>query len=294
MRALLYARLSAAHLGRQMGTELASLRKLVTSRGWSVEAEFSDTAMGIAGRRDGLARLVAAIQAKRADVVVVNGLALLFRGARHFVELGGLIRAQGLDLVAVDESFDTTSVRDRIRWEAALDLLADLTRRQRSEAAKVSHVLAAAGRETWGRPAALINPLELRDLWEGREGKRPGSVREIARKLDVGATTVRKHIRILLEEGKLDQSARDAALAEAGGLRRGGRPRKKGLKMTPELEERLIEFFQGRNPRSMAVIAELLGTTRHVIAQEVQRLRAAGRINDAARAEHMRRGRTKN
>lgn len=75
-----------------------------------------------------------------------------------------------------------------------------------------------------GRPPAAFSPLELSAWWEGRGGRRPLSQRELARKLGLSATTIRKHLRALRAAGQLDDQARARNLAARGALRRGGRP----------------------------------------------------------------------
>jgi predicted ArsR family transcriptional regulator len=75
-----------------------------------------------------------------------------------------------------------------------------------------------------GRSARAINPRELLTWWEGRAGHRPVSLRELARKLGVSETTVRRRLRDLRKAGQVDDGARIRALAARGGLRRGGRP----------------------------------------------------------------------
>jgi len=75
-----------------------------------------------------------------------------------------------------------------------------------------------------GRPPAAFNPLELLAWWEGRGGRRPLSQSELARRLGVSASTIRKHLRALRAAGKLDDQARARKLATRGALRRGGRP----------------------------------------------------------------------
>jgi len=71
---------------------------------------------------------------------------------------------------------------------------------------------------------AVVNPEELLTWWEGRGGRRPQSLREIAAKLGVSATTVRQRLRALRAAGQVDDQARRQALATRGGLRRGGHP----------------------------------------------------------------------
>ncbi len=75
-----------------------------------------------------------------------------------------------------------------------------------------------------GRPGAAINPLELLTWWEGRGGRHPLSIREIARKLGVAESTARKHLQTLREAGQVDDEARAQALAARRGRRQSGRP----------------------------------------------------------------------
>jgi biotin operon repressor len=75
-----------------------------------------------------------------------------------------------------------------------------------------------------GRPPAAINPLELLDLWQGRGGRRPLSQRELAAKLGVSKTTIRKHLGLLRATGKLLDEVRAGRLAAQEGHRPGGRP----------------------------------------------------------------------
>lgn len=77
-----------------------------------------------------------------------------------------------------------------------------------------------------GRPRKTVNPQELLTWWEGRGGRRPLSLRELARKLGISEATVRKRLRTLREDGQVDDEARAHALAVRGGLRKGGRPAK--------------------------------------------------------------------
>jgi len=71
---------------------------------------------------------------------------------------------------------------------------------------------------------AAVNPQELLTWWEGRGHRRPASLREIAAKLGISATTARKHLKALRAAGQVDDQARARNLATRGGLRRGGRP----------------------------------------------------------------------
>lgn len=285
MKALLYVRLSAADVGKTPAQELARLKHFAEKvRDWQVVGVFADPGPGVSGARPGVVALAQAIREGRGTIVVTNGIARLFRGLRHLVELGAKMQELGVELVATDEALDTTSLADKLRWEAALTLLAGAARAHRSEAAKVAHILRVArGNEAFGRPAALINPLELRVYYEGRDGKRPLSLSEMAAKLDVGGATVRKYVRIFLEDGTLNPETRAANLTAHGGLRKGGRPRKRPVDLP-----RLIALWQGERPEpTLTAIAKKLGTSRATAKKEVDRLRGGGQIDDGVREQRL-------
>jgi predicted ArsR family transcriptional regulator len=83
----------------------------------------------------------------------------------------------------------------------------------------------------------LINPLELLTYWEGRGRQRPLSVRAIARRLNISATTVRTRLLALRAAGQVDDTVRAKNLELLGGLPKGGRPARP-LVTEVEAEER--------------------------------------------------------
>ena len=125
-----------------------------------------------------------------------------------------------------------------------------------------------------GRPVAAVNPLELLTCWEGRGGRRPLSLREIARKLGISQATARKRLRELREAGEVDDQARARALAARGGLRRGGRP------ATPIDDDALAAAWlqrlqaarrRGTEP-SIATIARTLHVSRSRVRSRLQEI----------------------
>lgn len=111
-----------------------------------------------------------------------------------------------------------------------------------------------------GRPPAAVNPLELQTCWEGRGGRRPLSLRELARKLGVSEATIRKHLQALRVAGQLDDEAR----AARGGLRRGGRPAK------PLDDEALLAAWS-QTP-SIAAVARHLQVSRSRVRSRLREL----------------------
>jgi biotin operon repressor len=134
-----------------------------------------------------------------------------------------------------------------------------------------------------GRPVAAVNPLELLTCWEGRGGRRPLSLREIARKLGVSQATARKRLCELREAGEVDDQARARALAARGGLRRGGRP------ATPLDDADLADAWalqlratrcRGRVP-SIAAIARALHVSRSRVRSRLQEIGLLSQQEDA-------------
>lgn len=219
----IYARISAADQGRETFEQiLAALAFYAAGRGWEVALECTDQGPFPEGRRDGLRRLLGAVRAKAVQGVVVRSLSHLARSLRHLTDLGQLLAAQGVALVATEDLIDTTDPGGAIRWRDWLEISARLDRQLRSEAAKLARLRTPG--ERWGRPAVVVNPLELLTWWEGRGGRRPLSLRELAHKLGVSEATARRRLRRLREAGQVDDVARARALVARGGLRRGGRP----------------------------------------------------------------------
>ena len=219
----IYARISAADQGREtMDQILAGLAAYAAGRGWEIALECSDQGPFPEGRREGLRRLLGALRAKAVQGVVVRSLSHLARSLRHLSDLGRLLAAQDVALVATEDFIDTTDPGGAIRWRDWLEISGRLDRELRAEAAKLARLRTPGGH--WGRSAAVINPFELLTWWEGRGGRRPLSLRELARKLGLSQATARKQLRALRAAGQVDDAARARAFAARGGHRRGGRP----------------------------------------------------------------------
>jgi DNA invertase Pin-like site-specific DNA recombinase len=233
MRAALYTRTSAADLTATVPDLLAELRRYAADvRGWDVALELADRSPGITGRREGLADLIKAIQAREVDVLVTTSLARLCRSQSHVLDMADLLEADTsadrheVALVALDDQVDTTTHDGRVRWRDAVDLYRRIRHAQHSEAVKLARIRTAVRDldDTWGRPLAAINPFELAGHWHGSPTQRPLSVREIAARMGYAQGTIRKRLRELQAAGKLDAEIRTRHLDAHGGLRKGGRP----------------------------------------------------------------------
>lgn len=251
MRVALYARTSAADR-ETVEQILADLSAHAARRGWEVALECADQDLRPEGSSKGLRSLQEAVQAGAVQAVLVRTLSHLARSLRHLTDLGHLLAAQDVALIALEDGLDTTDPGGALRWRDWLEISRRLDRALRSEAAKLAHLRTPG--ERWGRPAAAVNPLELLTWWEGRGGRHPLSLRELARKLGVSETTIRKRLQALREAGTLNEEARARALATRGGLQRGGRPAK-------PIEDATLGALWRKTP-SIAAVARHLGVSR--------------------------------
>jgi DNA invertase Pin-like site-specific DNA recombinase len=261
MRVALYARTSAADR-ETVDPILAGLAAHAARRGWEVAMEHTDQGPIPEGRREGLRCLVAAVRAKAVQGILVHTLSHLARSLRHLTDLGRLLAAHGVALIAMEDCLDTTDPGGALRWRDWLEISARLDGQLRAEAVKRARLRTPG--ERWGRPAATINPFELLAWWEGRGGHRPLSLRELARRLGVSEATARKRLRALRATGQVDDAARARALATRGGLRRGGRP------ASPIDDEALAGAWR-RTP-SVAAIARHLHVSRSRLQSRLQEL----------------------
>jgi len=274
MLVALYARTSAAD-GETIDQILADLAAHAARRGWEVALICVDQTPGPGTPRKGLQRLREAVQAKAIQGVLVRTLGHLAWSLRHATNLGQLLATQGVALVALEDCLDTTELGSAIRWRDWLETSTRLDRQLRAEAAKLAHQRAEGAR--WGRPRAAVNPMELLALWHGEGGRRPLTPRELAGKLGVSQTTVRKHLRQLRAECEmLDQARAGHLVAEQ---------RRRGRSANPLNDEELAAAWKqelraarqcGSAPSCAAV-----ARTLHVRRSRVEtRLRELGLLSE--------------
>lgn len=264
MRVALYASPTASQ-GQEIRDEiLAPLRAYAVQRGWE--------AVTLEEKGNQLRSLREAVRAKAIQGVLVSTLSHLAHSLRHLTDLGSLLAENGVALIALEDGLDTTEPAGAIRWKDWLETSLRLDRQLRAEAARLAHQRAAGA--TWGRPPAAINALELTSLWEGRGGRRPLTQSQLATRLGVSRTTIRKNLQALRSAGKLDDRARAQNLATRGGHRKGGRPsttiNDTTLRAIWTLHLRACRE-QGTQP-SIAVVATILHASRSRVRTRLQEL----------------------
>src|SRR5262245_44796716 len=112
LRAALYARVSTTDQTPE--NQLVALRAFAAARGWRA-TEFVDHGVsGAKDRRPALDALLAAVRARRVDLVLCVRLDRLARSTRQLVTLAGDFEALGVDLVVIDQAIDTTTPSGRL------------------------------------------------------------------------------------------------------------------------------------------------------------------------------------
>ena len=191
LRAALYARVSTANKGQDVGLQLDELRQAASQRGWLIVGEYVDE--GISGTRDSrpeLDRMVQDAKAGRFDLVAVFKLDRLARSLRHLLTLSEDLTSWGVGLVSLrDAGIDTTSPSGRL-------LLQIIGAFSEFEAAIIRERVIAGIRRAQAQGKHCGRPRREMDLRPAiallREGR---GLKEVARILDVPRSTLRRRLR---------------------------------------------------------------------------------------------------
>lgn len=153
----IYSRVSTAD--QKTDLQLDSLRGLCLARGWKVAIEASDTASGADRLRPGLAVVLSALRAGKANVLAVWSLDRIARSVAHAVEIVAELEALGVELVTVKGELDTTTTRGRFLFHI-MAAFAEMERELARERTVAGLAAARSRGVTLGRPRRDV------DLWE--------------------------------------------------------------------------------------------------------------------------------
>src|SRR5258707_14612813 len=111
-RVATYSRVST--LSQTAGNQLLAFRAFAAGRGWIV-TEFTDQGQsGAKEKRPQLDAMLAAVRARRVDVVACVKLDRLARSVHHLVAMVREFEALGVDLIVLDQAIDTTTPSGRL------------------------------------------------------------------------------------------------------------------------------------------------------------------------------------
>jgi DNA invertase Pin-like site-specific DNA recombinase len=185
-RVATYSRVST--LSQTADNQLLALRSFATARGWIV-TEFTDQGQsGAKEKRPQLDAMLAAVRARKVDVVACVKLDRLARSVHHLVAIVREFEALGVDLVVLDQAIDTSLPAGRLLFHvlaAISEFERDLIRDRVMAGLKRAR---AQGRRL-GRPRKLIDRARAeRLLAQGF------SLRHIARQLGVSPSTLSRAV----------------------------------------------------------------------------------------------------
>ena len=184
-RAALYARVSTAEQSPE--GQLEALWAFVTARGWRAVEYVDYGVSGAKERRPALDALLAAVRARKVDVVACVKLDRLARSTHHLVTLAKELAALGVELVVLDQAIDTTTPAGRLLFHV-LAAISEFERDLIRERVIAGVRRAKAQGRHLGRPRQhRVNSARARELLAGGL-----SLRAIGRALGVPHVVVQR------------------------------------------------------------------------------------------------------
>jgi DNA invertase Pin-like site-specific DNA recombinase len=162
----------------------------VNNRQWRLVETYKDHGIsGAKDRRPSLDRMLAdARRRKPFDLVLVYKADRLFRSLRHMVTTLDELAALGVGFVSVTEPFDTSTPSGKLLLHI-VSAMAEFERSLLIERVKSGVAAARRRGARLGRPKAGLDMDRLREL--RAQGL---SVRKIAETLNVGSSTIQRHL----------------------------------------------------------------------------------------------------
>lgn len=191
---------------QRAGLQSDETAEFIARRGWTISDTFVDEGFsGATQKRPGLDRLLAAAHRREFDTLVVWRSDRLFRSLRHMVNTLGQLSALSIEFVSVTEPFDTTTPQGQLLLHL-VSAFAEFERGVLRERTKAGIAAARRRGARVGRPRAQFDAEAARRMHAA--GK---SVREIARHLGIGATTVHRSLKDQAGDGVPKTSPRTVA-----------------------------------------------------------------------------------
>jgi DNA invertase Pin-like site-specific DNA recombinase len=181
-RVATYSRVSTS--SQTADNQLLALRAFAAARGWIV-TEFTDQGQsGAKEKRPQLDAMLAAVRARRVDVVACVKLDRLARSVHHLVAMVREFEALGVDLIVLDQTIDTTLPAGRLLFHV-LAAISEFERDLIRDRVLAGLARARAQGKRLGRPRVAV------DLGRVSQMRAAGvSVRGVARALKISPMSV--------------------------------------------------------------------------------------------------------
>jgi putative DNA-invertase from lambdoid prophage Rac len=185
LRVGLYARVST-HDQQTLPLQIRSMREYAAKRDWSIVAQIKEVGSG-ASQRELRETLIAAARRREIDVVLVWRLDRWGRSVADLVSTLQKLQHLGVGFVSLTEALDMTTPAGRA-MAGLLAVFAEFEREILRERVRAGLAHARLNGKRLGRPPSVVKKsADARKLY--RQGI---SKSEIARKLQIGRTSVRR------------------------------------------------------------------------------------------------------
>ncbi len=197
LRAALYARVSTSDQNPRM--QIDELRELAARRSYDVVGEFVDHGVsGTRDRRPELDRLLALAHRGKVDVVVCWRFDRFARNLKFLLLTLDDFRVRGIDFVSLQDNIDTSTPTGRLAF-AIIGAVAEMEREMNRERTRSGIAAARRRGAQIGRPRVRVDVKAARQLLV--EGL---SIRAVAKRLGVGASTLTRALRSTAPEMPVD------------------------------------------------------------------------------------------
>ncbi len=190
LKAAIYARVSTNN-GQDPTVQTRELEEYCARRGWKVEGQYID--VGISGakeKRPQLDRMIADAHRRKFDAVVVWKFDRFARSVSHLLRALETFKALGIEFVSLSEQVDTSTPTGKMVF-TVLGAVAELERSLIAERVRAGLRNARAKGKRLGRPRKAVDRARIVSLRQSG-----ASWATVAKSLNVGETTVRRHAKI--------------------------------------------------------------------------------------------------
>ena len=185
LRVGLYARVST-HDQQTLPLQIHAMRDFAAKRNWTIAIQMKEVGSG-AAHRERRATLIAAARRREIDVVLVWRLDRWGRSVADLVSTLQELQHPGVGFVSLTEALDLTTPAGRA-MAGLLSVFAEFERETLRERVCAGIAHARQQGKRLGRPPSVVHKAV-----EARKLHRQGSSKsEIARKLEIGRTSVRR------------------------------------------------------------------------------------------------------
>src|SRR5258707_7820287 len=202
LRVALYARVST-HDQQTLPLQIRALREYAAKRDWTIVAQIREVGSG-ASQRELRKSLIAAARRREIDVVLVWRLDRWGRSVADLVSTLQELQHLGVAFVSLTEALDLTTPAGRA-MAGLLAVFAEFEREILRERTRAGLAQARLNGKRLGRPeTAGLQAAEIRKLYRAGASKS-----EIARRLEIGRTSVRRILADRISSGRVRNVLRD-------------------------------------------------------------------------------------